>query len=169
MCIRDRVLPLELTLLAARRLDDYAVRVSGQILWALPRHSAFVEEPNARGVWLAGAERSEIVLAGAQPLDRIAFRLYSFAPSNVVRARSGDAEVKTTFDSDAKRDLGVPVDLPLRTIATDLGGFLGPEGKEHYARLVIETSGGGVPHRIWRKNPDLRFLGVFVSFDGSPP
>jgi hypothetical protein len=167
--VARRALPLELPLLAGRRLDDYAVRTVGDAVWALPRDSAFTEETNPRGVWLAGASTAEIVVVSPGPLADARFRLFSFAPGNEVRVRSGKAEVRSRFDSDGKRDFGVPVELPLDPIASDLGGFFPAPAREQYARLVIDVSGGGVPHRVWRKNPDLRYLGAFLSFDGGPP
>ncbi len=163
------VLPVELTLLAAHRLDDYSLRVVGDVVWALPRREAFAEEGGKHGVWLLGASRAEVFLCSPRPLDHVSFKLFSFAPDNVARAGAGRSAVFARFDSEAKRADGVPISLAVSPIAADLGGFFPPPQHEYYYRLTLDSSAGGVPRRVWRKNPDARYLGTFVSFDGEAP
>jgi len=161
-----QALPLELTLLGEGvQLPGYAVRNWGQGLWIVPRATFWVDEGQPDGVWVRGASTSEIVVISPKPLRQVRFRARSFAEENELVAASGAERVLVRFDSEGKRS-GAPVTLALEPAASGLG-FL-PSGDRVY-RFTLSVSDGIIPARRLPGNPDPRYLGVFLDFNGKEP
>jgi len=163
-----QALPLELTLL--HTLPGFFLHNWGDGAWAVPKENFFVEEHHPNGVWVRGASRSEVVLVTAAPVARVHLRAYSLSPDNVLTLQSRVDRVAIRFDSEAKRQ-GTPVDLAVEPVARDLGFFGGGPAAPHewLYRFVLATSDGIVPARRDSRSQDLRYLGVFLSFNDRAP
>jgi hypothetical protein len=162
-----QALPLELTLL--RHLPDYFVKGWGDDLWAVPKENFFADERHPNGVWVRGASRSEVVVAAPAPLARLHLRVYSISGDNVLALTSPIDRVTVRFDTPEKRE-GTPVDLAVSPAARDLR-FIDPSGGGHewLYRFTLTTTDGVVPARRDAKSQDLRYLGVFLSFNDHAP
>ena len=160
-------LPLELTLLSNGKLPGYWFRNWGQGTWVLRKDNFFAQENHPNGIWVRGASRSEVIVISPLPLDTVYFTAWSPRPENVLTVDGGVERVIVRFDSAAKRDDGVPVELALEPIARDLG-FLGTP-REYFYRLSVETTDGWLPARRDEESQDYRYLSTFLSFTGAPP
>lgn len=163
-----RALPLELTLLGEGvQLPGYGVRNWGQGLWIVPRAAFWVDEGDPNGVWVRGASSSEVVVVSPWPLSQVRFRARSLAEENEMVVESGAERVLIRFDSPGKR-AGAPVSLALEPEATGLGLLPGAPGDWVY-RFTLTVSDGIIPARRLPGNPDPRYLGAFLDFNGSGP
>lgn len=162
-----RALPLELTLFGeGGQLPGYALRVwrGGQGLWFVPRATFWVDEGRLDGIWVRGASTSEIVVISTRELSEIRFRARSLAADNELIVESGKERVLVRFDSAGKRN-GAPVSLALKETASGLG--LLPKGSERIYLFTLTVSDGIIPARRLPRNPDPRYLGVFLGFEGN--
>jgi hypothetical protein len=73
------------------------------------------------------------------------------------------------FDSAEKRE-GTPLELAVEPVARDLS-FFPPTAAAHewFYRFDLSTTDGIVPARRDTKSQDLRYLGVFLSFNDHAP
>ena len=113
---------------------------------------------------MRGASTSEIVLVSGGERAEIRFRARSLAEDNELIVESGEERVLVRFDTEGKRN-GAPVSLALKEAASDLGLF--PKGGEKIYVFTLTVSDGIIPARRLPGNPDPRYLGVFLDFNGS--
>lgn len=158
-----QALPLELTLLRSGMIPGYWIKPWGGGVWITPRQNFFAQEDNPTGVWVRGGSRSEVFVVSREPLDALRFSVQSLSGRNILTLDSGEAEVRVSFDTAAKRQ-GTPIVLPLGDpYARNLDGFV--YGKpEYYYRLTLTTTDGMIPMRNLPDSGDLRYLGVFLDF-----
>ncbi|HXO22088.1 MAG TPA: hypothetical protein VOA87_19395 [Thermoanaerobaculia bacterium] len=160
-----QALPLELTLL--NKIPGYFLRGWGDGVWVVPKQNFFADERNPNGVWVRGACRSEVVLVTVAPVDAVRFRAYSLSDVNELDVDSGVDRVRVVFDSEAKRE-GTPIELKVEPVAKDLGFF--PQAPhEYFYRFTLTDTDGLVPAHRNPQSDDLRYLGVFLSFNGKGP
>lgn len=166
----DRVLPLELELLAEGRLPGYTSfhrfpEAQGGA-WLVPSETFSVAERHPDGVWVRGATRSEVYVVARGEVEAVRFTARSIdAESELVVC--GEECVRARFDTEGKRR-GVPVTVRPELVARGLGLFVDDrvhrDGEERIYRFVLEVSGGAVPERLDPASRDPRYLGVFLAF-----
>jgi hypothetical protein len=173
-----RALPLELELLADGDLPGYGrfdrfadlsgVDETGRPMgvWYVPLESFYLNEPNPDGVWVRGADRSEVFVVADRPIEELRFRVRSVAARNELLLTGAGERTRVRFDSEAKR-AGTPVRVRPELVSEGLGMFLRerPEEERIY-RFTVETTGGAVPRRLDPRSDDPRYLGVFLELDG---
>lgn len=156
-------LPFEAELAASGRLPGYrgwASPAGGT--WYLPAGSFFLDEHHPHGVWTTGATRAEVVLASPSGLvgETLPLRVHSLAGGRV-RFSAGGRSAEVVFDSLAKKQ-GAPVSVPLERLPF-------PLSSEAWFRFTVEIAGGLVASEHDPKNPDRRYLGVFLDLTGGGP
>jgi hypothetical protein len=160
-----QALPLELSLL--HKIPGYYLSGWGDGVWVVPKENFYAEERHPNGVWVRGASRSEVVVVAAASISSLRLRAFSLSADNELTLASAVDRVRVRFDSDAKRQ-GTPVELAVSPVARDLGFFTGST-HEYFYRFTLTTTDGIVPAHRDPKSQDLRYLGVFLSFNGGPP
>lgn len=151
-----RWLPVELTM-----VNDLPVMLNGSrarvpyatnpvlLLYFLDEHT-YLPEPG--GLWVAGNQRSEIIIRTGEPIDRLTLTLRTSVPNEVVLS-GGEGSRQLTLTPGAIATASVPV----RAVAT----------RGSFAYLFrISTTNGAVPALNDPKSNDPRYLGVFMDIRG---
>lgn len=142
-----RLFPLELSL---KNVPGYhRIRLDGGRM--LARRDQIT--PRGESLWLRGSDRVEVWLELAQPLDRHAFLVESFAPGNVVQLEMGSADETVTF-SEAGQAARVILDPEKARRRRSRG-----EAKSWVYRLVVRSSSGAV--EAWTRRLGRRSCGSF--------
>ena len=122
------------------------------LLYFLDEHT-YLPEPG--GMWVAGGERSEIIIRTGEPLDTLTVTLHTTVANEVVLDGGGVVRRMTLAPG-----VGATASVPMEAVAT----------RGSFAYLFrISTTHGDVPALVEPGSQDPRFLGVRMDLRGHRP